>query len=77
VSVPSTKLGPPTPSPAIECVPPPFGPKEERELHSLAGEGAGGPDTTRQESLAFCILCDSIPAYSDDLVLGHTAVIST
>ena len=38
MSVPSLELGPPTPSPASECVSP-LGPKEG-EQHSLADEGA-------------------------------------
>jgi hypothetical protein len=35
----SSKLGPPTPLPDIECVPSLFG--SEGEGHSLAGEGVG------------------------------------
>jgi hypothetical protein len=38
MSVPSLELGPPTPSPASECVSP-LGPKGG-EQHSLADEGA-------------------------------------
>jgi hypothetical protein len=33
----------PTPSPAGECVPPPFG--SGRCTHSLGGEGVGGPNS--------------------------------
>ncbi len=35
----SSEFGPPTPSPAGECVPPPFG---SGGTHLLAGEGVGG-----------------------------------
>jgi hypothetical protein len=44
LSVPSSELGQPTPSPTRECCSPP--PVEPRgETHSLAGEGVGGPNS--------------------------------
>jgi hypothetical protein len=46
LSLQSSEMGPSTPSPAGECVPPPFG--SWGETDSLAGEkeeGGGGPDS--------------------------------
>jgi hypothetical protein len=55
VSVPSSDLGPPTPSPLVS-VSPPLDQKGE-EQYSLAGEGVGGPNSDDwKESLALCIV---------------------
>jgi hypothetical protein len=43
MSVKSSELGPPTPSPAIEGVSSPI--RSGGEPHSLAGEGVGGPNS--------------------------------
>ncbi len=48
VSVPSYELGPPTPSPAIECAPPLKSMGEG--THSLLGEGVGIPIRTTEET---------------------------
>ncbi len=40
----SFELGPPTPSPAGECIPPQLG-WGGGGAHSLAGEGVGGPNS--------------------------------
>jgi hypothetical protein len=42
LSLPSSELGPPAPSPTSECVPP-LEPKSGGGQHSLVGEGAGEP----------------------------------
>jgi hypothetical protein len=60
MSVPSSELVPPAPSPASECLPhlAPNG----REEHSLAGMEVGGPNSYDwKESLALRILCASPP----------------
>ena len=57
MSVPSFELGPHTPSPASECVPP--GTKVGGQ-HWPAGKGMGGPNSDDgRESLARCLLCAS------------------
>jgi hypothetical protein len=48
VSVPSSELGPLTPSAASECVSP-LGPKGGGEQHSLAGEGGGVAQFRRRD----------------------------
>ncbi len=57
MSVPSPGFGPPTPSTARECVPPPP-PEPKGETHSAVGEGVGGvPILTIGEmpsTLSFC-----------------------
>ncbi len=56
MSVPSSELGQPTPSPASECVPP--GIKEGCNTRLREGEGVGGPNSDDwRESLALCLLC--------------------
>jgi hypothetical protein len=48
----SSELGPPTPSPASECCPPPFGSKEGDTL-ACAGEGVGVPVPTKTDTLVY------------------------
>jgi hypothetical protein len=56
VSVPSSELGPP--SPTSECVSPPG--TKGGGTHSPAGEGEGGPNSDdRRKSLALSLLCES------------------
>jgi hypothetical protein len=61
VSVPSSELTSPAPSPASECVFPRWNQEgciKGGGQHSLEGEGAGGANLDDwRESLAFCILC--------------------
>jgi hypothetical protein len=53
VSVPSSELAPPAPSPASKCVPPFW--NQRGEQHPLAGEGLGGANSDDwRESLALC-----------------------
>jgi hypothetical protein len=54
VSVPSSELAPPTPSPASECVPP--GTKGGATLACGLG-GRGEPSDDWTQSLAICLLC--------------------
>ncbi len=58
LSVPSSEVGPHTPSP-LASVSPPLGPKGGREQHSHAGRGVGGRNSNDWiESLALCMLCE-------------------
>jgi hypothetical protein len=48
--------GPPTPSPASECVHPPE--SKDKGTHSPAGEVVGGPNSDDwRKSLVLCLLC--------------------
>jgi hypothetical protein len=58
VSVPSSDLGSPSPSPGKECVTP-LGPWGGQ--HLLADEGLEGPNSDDwTESLALCLLCENM-----------------
>ncbi len=55
MSVPSFELGPPTPSPVSECVPPEL----KGGTHSPVVRGWGRPNSDDwRKSLALCLLCE-------------------
>jgi hypothetical protein len=70
VSVPSLELGPPTPSPASECVSP-LGPKEG-EQHSLADEGAQFRQIDRKPGTLYILYKIYIPEHTEK---KYTAVL--